>query len=248
MNGQTGRAGQTVLGIDTSAHVAAGVARGGEVLASGTIDDSRAHAERLMPLITEVCARAGVGLDDLDLVAVGLGPGPFTGLRVGIATARTLASVLRIGLHGVCSLDILAGQVVTSQIGAGASGPAGTTRPDGEFVVAGDARRQEVYWARYDASGRRIDGPFVGPAAALPELAVFGPGGTLYADVLGARVHGGPQTIDAGWLAARASDLPGAGVEPLYLRRPDATVPTRRKSTLVVPRPRQRDSHERRPS
>lgn len=225
----------TVLAIDTSGAVAAGVCRPGETLAGGVVDDTRAHAEQLMPLVTRVCADAGIELREVGRIVVGLGPGPFTGLRVGIATARTLASVLGVPLHGVCSLDAMAAQVLDPDDRLGAP----------EFVVAGDARRKEVYWARYDQFRRRIDGPFVGAAAELPDLPVFGPGGALYADELGERYRGGPQQVDGGHLAMIGTSLPDAGVEPLYLRRPDATVPTRRKSTLVVPRPRERGHHER---
>lgn len=223
-----------VLGIDTSADVRVGVARDGHVLARRAVADTRQHVEQLVPLVREALAEAGAGVSDLGLICVGLGPGPFTGLRVGIAAAQTLAMVRRIPLHGVCSLDVV----------AAAAGR------DDEFAVVTDARRKEVYWARYDADGqrrrgehavRRVDGPHVGPAEALPALPVIGPGATLYADRLGQRPRpSGPDAVDAGLLAALGRALPSAGEQPLYLRRPDAVAPTRRKSALVKPVRRRR--------
>jgi tRNA A37 threonylcarbamoyladenosine modification protein TsaB len=96
--------------------------------------------------------------------------------------------------------------------------------PAGEFVVASDARRREWYWARYGPDGRRLAGPFVTAPAEVPDLPAIGP------------VTGTPLALDAGHLAAVAARLPEAGLEPLYLRRPDAEVPTARKSTLLPPR------------
>ncbi len=230
-----------VLGIDTSATVCAGVARAGEVVASATVADTRAHAERLMPLVQQVVAEAGLGdLAGYESIAVGVGPGPFTGLRVGVVAAITLGEALGIPVRGVCSLDVLAHQAVV----AGLVGS--------EFVVATDARRKEWYWARYSVRGtgtgdspsvsaqaavpafggtvpmatlvHRVEGPFVTAPDELPDLPQVGP------------VTGTPLDLDAGVLAAIAADLPDAGLEPLYLRRPDAQVPTTRKSTLLPPR------------
>ena len=91
------------LGIDTSHHVAAGLARDGEPVASEVVPDTRAHGETLIPLVQRLCASAGIAMTDVSAYAVGMGPGPFTGLRVGIVAARTLASVSGRPLHGVCS-------------------------------------------------------------------------------------------------------------------------------------------------
>ncbi len=206
-----------VLAVDTSTVVNVGLARGPQVLATASVDDRMAHVEQLTPLIKECVESAGVAMADLDRVVVGLGPGPFTGLRVGIVTAQVLASVLKINFRGVCSLDVLAAQFAAQ---AGGS----------DFVVATDARRREVYWARYDATGRRTDGPSVNAPDDLPELPVVGPAADLYPDRLAAIA--GPRTLDPGVLAVRGWSLPDAGREPLYLRRPDAVEPTRRKSVL----------------
>lgn len=220
-----------VLGIDTSTDVCVGLARDGELVGSWRLDDRRAHAEHLQVLINQACSEQGIGLSDISRVAVGLGPGPFTGLRVGIVTARTLAG-LGPGFpqtlaepHGVCSLDIVARQFVRDG-GVPAQG----------FVVVSDARRKELYWARYGADGVRLGAAQVSAPTELPDLPIVGPAAGLYPEVIGDRVVAGPRQLDAGVLAASIDLLPDAGVEPLYLRRPDATVPTTRKSALVPPR------------
>jgi tRNA threonylcarbamoyl adenosine modification protein YeaZ len=117
-----------VLALDTSTVVNVGVARGERVLATATVADQRAHAEQLMPLISECLDDAGVRPDDLAQLIVGLGPGPFTGLRVGVVTARVLSQVLQLQLRGICSLDVWAAQF--------------TGANSGDFIVATDARRR----------------------------------------------------------------------------------------------------------
>jgi tRNA threonylcarbamoyl adenosine modification protein YeaZ len=169
------------------------------------------HAEQLAPLIDLALSTAGLVRQDLTAIAVGVGPGPFTGLRVGLVTARTLGFVLEIPVYGVCSLDALAIEAVDT----GAVG--------GDFVVATDARRKEVYLASYDGSGVRLDGPRVDkPAVLATDLPVVGQGAVLYPEAFPHRV--GPEAPGAGWIArcvaqerAELSDP-----EPLYLRRPDA--------------------------
>lgn len=145
---------------------------------------------------------------DVTDIAVGVGPGPFTGLRVGVVTALTLGHTLNARTHGVCSLDTLAAEVV---------GPE-------EFLVATDARRKEVYWARY-RGGRRVAGPAVDRPAAVAEqgLPVVGRGAALYADIL--TPAGGPLDPSAAVLAriVAAGTVDTLPLEPLYLRRPDAT-------------------------
>ena len=220
-----------VLGIDTSTDVCVGLARDGVAVASLRIDDRRAHAEHLQALIDQACADQGIALTDVTRVAVGLGPGPFTGLRVGIVTARTIAALggdFPVGIaepKGVCSLDVVARQALLSG-----------RPPTGEFVVASDARRRELYWARYAPDATRVGAPQVGAPDTLPDLPVVGPGADLYPEVLGPRSVPGPRVLDAGVLAAAIDVLADAGIEPLYLRKPDATVPSTRKSTLVTPR------------
>ena len=205
-----------VLALDTSTVVNVGLAQGERVLATATVTEQMAHAEQLMPLVSECLDVAGVRAADLDRLVVGVGPGPFTGLRVGIATAQVLSYVLGVELHGVCSLDVLAAQFT------GAS-------PE-EFVVATDARRREVYWARYSAAGVRLGEPRVSRPGDIPRLPTIGPAADLYPDQL--QAVPGPRSIDPGVLATRGATLPDAGHEPLYLRHPDAAELTRPKSVL----------------
>ncbi|MDR6117028.1 tRNA threonylcarbamoyl adenosine modification protein YeaZ [Aeromicrobium sp. SORGH_AS981] len=204
-----------LLAIDTSGPaVSVAVHDGDQVVGTAQGEGTMAHGELLAPAVRDALADAGHSAADLTDVAVGVGPGPFTGLRVGIVTARTLAATLGLTSHGVCSLDALALD-------------AGLGR---EHLVAIDARRKEVYWARYvpDADGvaRRVDGPHVDKPAELarlhPDLPVVGRGATLYADVLDAA--DGPLDPSAAALAEGVvrGHVEVLGLEPLYLRRPDA--------------------------
>ena len=213
-----------LVGFDTATPAVSVALHDGErVVAQALAVDARRHSELLMPMIAKVMADAGVSRGDLGAVAVGVGPGPYTGLRVGVVTARVLGSVLGLPVSGVCSLDVIA---------AGAA----AARPGREFLVATDARRKEVYWARYDAAGRRAAGPHVGPAGSIPgaaDLAVAGTGGQLYREAFGEVT--GPAYPDAGTLCRLAAGSPADGPatarpallppEPLYLRRPDAREP-----------------------
>ena len=205
-----------VLALDTATPtLVAGVVRwspsGAEVLAEETRPSGTRHAELLTPAVRAALAAAGVATGDLDAVVVGLGPGPFTGLRVGVVTAAALGDVRGVPVLGVCSLDA---------VGAGAR------------TVVTDARRREVYWARYDATGARVDGPGV----ARPEdLAVPGPyvGNPSFADRLGAPVE--PADVTTAGLVRAAGGLladpsTAAPLTPLYLRRPDAVPPTAAKA------------------
>ncbi|MDR0782205.1 MAG: tRNA (adenosine(37)-N6)-threonylcarbamoyltransferase complex dimerization subunit type 1 TsaB, partial [Propionibacteriaceae bacterium] len=154
---------ETILGIDTSTVVSVGLARDGAIIEHCAVGDSRSHLEQLVPTIQAVLERAGLTTANLTGVAVGMGPGPFTGLRAGIAAAEMLAYVHQIPLIRVCSLDIL---------GLSWAG----TAPEGDFVGCTDARRKELYWAVYDAQGHRQSGPFVSTPTALPNLPRIGPG------------------------------------------------------------------------
>lgn len=205
-----------VLALDTSTVVNVGLAQGQRVLATASVADQMAHAEQLMPLISDCLDDAGVRPDDLGRLIVGLGPGPFTGLRVGVATAHVLSYALQLELRGVCSLDVFAAQF------AGASA--------GDFVVATDAKRREVYWAHYGADGVRLGEPRVSQPGDVPRLPTSGPAADLYKDQL--QAVPGPRAMDPGMLATRGAMLPDAGHEPLYLRHPDATELTRPKSVL----------------
>ncbi len=187
---------------------------GDEVLVELTSDQEMRHGEQLAPLIEEALRQAGATRLDLTAIGVGVGPGPFTGLRVGLVTARTLAFVLEIPVYGVCSLDALAVQAVASGV------------LEEPFVVATDARRKEVYLAAYDATATRLSGPAVDkPEVVATDLPVVGEGALLYPEHFPHAA--GPQRASAGWLgraiAHEAAEL--LDPEPLYLRRPDAEVP-----------------------
>jgi len=214
-----------VLAIDTATPASsAGLARGGDVLGSFGHVDPMKHGEVLAPGIAAVLADAGVDRRELTAVAVGVGPGPFTGLRVGLATAIVLASTLRIPLLGVCSLDVIS-------LGLAADAFVG-----GEALVVSDARRKEVFWARYRAPGVRVtDAAVDRPQVLATDEPAAGAGARLYPEAFSRPVD--PQWPDAGLLAAAVAtgSLPDAAVlpaRPLYLRRPDATVGGGRKPVL----------------
>ena len=190
-------------------------------------EGARRHVELLMPAVLDAAVEAGVGLAELDAIVVGTGPGPFTGLRVGMVTAAALGDALQTPVYGVCSLDAIAASAVAPRFG----GPTG----QGLLVVT-DARRKEVYWAAYDGGGRRTVGPQVHSPAALrerlPELGVVAAAGGA-AEGLGLPVlpPAAPTPVGLASVAASAL-LTGAAPEPLtplYLRRPDAMVPGERK-------------------
>ncbi|WP_278236573.1 tRNA (adenosine(37)-N6)-threonylcarbamoyltransferase complex dimerization subunit type 1 TsaB [Isoptericola sp. AK164] len=237
-----------VLAIDTSAAVSVAlVDDDGGRLAVRTADERRRHAESLAPLIAEVLAAAGLERTDLTAVVGGTGPAPFTGLRVGLVTARTLALALGIEVLGVPSVDALAVEAV-ADLGLD---------PGDEVLVATDARRKEVYWARYRVVAHEgphglpvvevLSGPEVATAAAVADahldapaadgarLAVVGEGTSLYPDRLPAE-EDAPVLPDATVLARLALARRAAGVEqptePLYLRRPDVQEPTGNRSIL----------------
>jgi len=215
-----------LLALDTSTpSVTAAVHDGTRVLAEATVVDARRHGELLAGQVAQVLAEAGLTPQDLTAIAVGVGPGPFTGLRVGVVTALTLGLALGVPVHGVCSLDALARRAVV----------------DGPFVVATDARRREVYWARYSAEGARVGLAAVSKpadlAAELGGLPVLGPGAELYAEVFGGAAEAWAP-MSAGALAEVALAALASGgallpARPLYLRRPDATPPGARKPVLA---------------
>ena len=168
-----------VLAIDTStSRSCVAIIDGTEVLYSGFRDGATAHGPSLPALVQEALA-----VSDVDEVVVGMGPGPFTGLRVGIAFAQSFALAREIPVRGVCSLDAIGAQVT-----------------DKDFIITVDARRKEVYWARY-TNGVRIGEPAV----------------NFPADVSGAAIHADlfPDMV-------ALVNLPGTITEPIYLRRPDA--------------------------
>ena len=215
-----------LLGLDTATPaVTVALHDGGQPLAQLVTVDAHRHAELLAPAIAKVIADAGATQADLTGVVAGVGPGPFTGLRVGLVTARVLGAALGIPVYGLCTLDAIAADV--------AAGSGDDPGPGGDFLVATDARRRELYWARYDRTGRRLAGPEVSAPAAIPVagLPAAGEGPMLYPELLPDSF--GPAFPAAATLcriavAALAQPDPVTALlppEPLYLRRPDAREP-----------------------
>jgi tRNA threonylcarbamoyl adenosine modification protein YeaZ len=209
-----------ILVIDTSTPaVTAGVVQvsgdGVSTVAVRAPHDARGHGELLAPSIETALREAGATPADLGAIVAGVGPGPFTGLRVGLVTAAVMADALQLPMYGVCSLD-----------GVGAALPAETA-----LLVATDARRREVYWARY-RSGWRVGEPAVARPQEVPldgVTAVAGPGAELYAQVW-PDLPRLPIDPDPAALARVAAERALAGappdpLTPLYLRRPDAVAP-----------------------
>jgi len=200
---------------------------GSGVVAEETAVDARRHGELLAVLIDKALSGAGADRRELTAIAVGTGPGPYTGLRAGLVTARVLASALAVPAVGVCTLDVIARSAAPAAAGH-------------EFIVAADARRKEVYWARYAPTAERLGEPAVGLPAALAaqipaSCPVAGEGPELYPELGGTPIP--PRYPDAGQLAEIAAQrlargAPGGPPEPLYLRRPDAQVPGKPKRVM----------------
>ena len=217
-----------LLALDTSTSaITVALHDGSRVRAERAVTDARRHTEHLAPLIEEVLAASAVAPGELTDLAVGTGPGPFTGLRVGLVTARTLGFALGLPVHGVPSVDVLAHQ--------------GSGLVTGDLLVATDARRKEVYWAVYAVrSGRveRLSAPAVDRPGELEEgvrvLPTVGRGPLLYPELFPAPlpVH----DVSAGALAEVAVGRIRSGtpmpVDALYLRRPDAVPSVSTKSTV----------------
>ncbi|BBZ26956.1 hypothetical protein MMAD_12510 [Mycolicibacterium madagascariense] len=198
-----------VLAIDTATPaVTAGVvghsASGVEVLAERVTVDPRAHAEQLTPNVLGALADAGLTMADLDAVVVGCGPGPFTGLRVGMASAAAYAHALNLPVYGVCSLDAIG---------------VDTT---GDVLVVTDARRREVYWARY-RDGVRVDGPAVAAPADVPPGAEAVAGSREHAALFEVPMLPPVAPTASGLVRAVEWTQPPQPLVPMYLRRPDAT-------------------------
>ena len=190
-----------LLALDTStAYISVAVydADADAVLASRDRVGPMQHGELLAPSIWECLVAAGLVRQDLTAIVVGVGPGPYTGLRVGVMTARALGLALDVPVYCVCSLDAIAFE----------------TGLEGSYVVTTDARRKELFWARYDG-GVRVDGPSVDRPADVPtEVSVVGlPGEPVY-----------PSAVALARIVA-GEDAEIVDPEPVYLRRPDAITP-----------------------
>lgn len=217
-----------LLGLDTATAVSAvAIVRTTstadvEALAERSHLDPRRHGEVLPVQIDDVLRACRAIPTDLDAVAVGTGPGAFTGLRVGLATAQALGQALQIPVYGVSTLDILAFATSREQ----------------PFAIVTDARRREVFWASYDRYDVCTTTPSVGAPdiarAAFGDLPVIGPPGTPSIDGVAIAEGQHPSGLELCRLVvarlARGESLDGPA--PLYLRRPDVTSPSRPKSVL----------------
>lgn len=203
-----------VLAIDTSAGVSVAVLRSDDELTQSQAVDHGMQGELTADLISQVVAESGLEISEITDVVVGVGPGPFTGLRVGLVTAAVFAHARNIPIHGICSLDAIAFDYA---------------KP---CVVVTDARRKELYWARYE--DKRIGEPQVSKPedllAQFPDTEFVGPGAQLYPD----SISGSVVELKAGSLAKlfASGSAQLVDVSPMYLRKPDAVEPTTRKSVL----------------
>ncbi|MGP3999232.1 tRNA (adenosine(37)-N6)-threonylcarbamoyltransferase complex dimerization subunit type 1 TsaB [Streptomyces sp. 8N706] len=220
-----------LLALDTATPaVTVALHDGDGVVAESNQVDARRHGELLLPAVDRVLREAGTKIDSVTGIVVGVGPGPYTGLRVGLATAAAFGAATGAPVHGLCTLDGI----------AYAAGRAGLAGP---FTVATDARRKEVYWARYADPRTRITEPAVDrPADIAGQVAsdpVVGAGAVLYREVFPQVPDGMPEYQSAAALASLAAERLASGGDflpdrPLYLRRPDAQVPANYK--VVTPK------------
>ncbi len=203
-----------VLAIDTSVGVSVAILRSNGELTQSQAVDHGMQGELTAELISQVVADSGLEISEITDVAVGVGPGPFTGLRVGLVTAAVFAHARNIPIHGICSLDAIAFDY------------------EKPCVVVTDARRKELYWARYE--DKRIGEPQVSKPedllAQFPNTDFVGPGAQLYLDFISGKVS----ELKAGSLAKLfvSGNAQLVDVSPMYLRKPDAVEPTTRKSVL----------------
>ena len=212
------------LAIDTATpDLVVGLVEGDEnptALAGRAISDARGHNERLVPAVVELLDEAGLSFGDLGRVVVGRGPGPFTGLRVGMAAAAAIAQARGIPVYQALTHDAIA---------------AGLGPDEGRVLVVTDARRREVYWALYEG-GRRVAGPGVGKPAELDVAADKVAGEERLAALLGGGLADLPRLEAAltpeGLVAAADLGAEPGPLEPAYLRRPDAAVPPPPKRVL----------------
>jgi len=211
-----------VLGIDAAcAACSAALWRDGHIVARRLTAQSRGQAEILVPLIQQVLAEAGLGWAQLSRLAVTIGPGSFTGVRVALATARGLALATGLPLVGLSTFEVIAHGLPEGE-GAGR-----------ELLVAVDSRRAELFFQRFSAELAPLGEPWQAEPATLVldrPLLVAGDGAPRVRAALGDQPRlawaEGPGLPDAAVVAALgASRSPGPPPRPLYLRAPDVTLP-----------------------
>jgi tRNA threonylcarbamoyladenosine biosynthesis protein TsaB len=220
-----------ILGVETATEQVS-IALGGHegVIGLFEVARGRRHAEILTPAIEFVCAQADIGLDELGLVAVDVGPGLFTGMRVGLAAGKALAMALRVPMIGISSLDLLAFP---------------HRRSDRVVVPVIDARKGEVFYAMYrqvPGGVQQVVAPRVGPVDELvadllarsQEALCVGNGALRYREQIRDGFHcevaddahpsAGPLVQLAHARALREEWVSPSEIRPVYLRQPDAQI------------------------
>ncbi|MDY3128178.1 MAG: tRNA (adenosine(37)-N6)-threonylcarbamoyltransferase complex dimerization subunit type 1 TsaB [Corynebacterium sp.] len=228
------------LTLDTATpDLVAGIVTDGQVAAETIVKDTKLLSEQLMPSIDALPGAYA----ELDVIIAGCGPGPFTGLRVGMATAQALGQALHIPVVGVCTHDAIAWKVAQTA--------------SGRALVATDARRKEIYFAFYelaDGCARRVSEPDV----VRPEELVL-PRTWEAIDVINVPAHIAPRlpewtreqsvhivddspvpagifhAAEAAGLLEQLSESSAQPLEPLYLRRPDAKEPAAKPRSKAIP-------------
>jgi len=210
-----------LLAIDTASTLCAACvwdAGAGRELGRCVEDIGKGHAERLMDVIAEALSRAGATYADLGAIAVSVGPGSFTGIRVGVAAARGLALATKIPALGVTTLSAIAEE-------------ARKAYPDRRIIAAIDARRDELYVEDHAPDGALSFGPAIvnvadaaGLLRGLPPVLAGSGSGIIAAFDPSADRSGGAATADIAVYArlAAAGRVHGSPPTPLYLRGPDA--------------------------
>lgn len=203
-----------ILALDTSVGVSVAILDGQQVISEFTDTAHGIQGELTAAKISHLLTQANLTVSNIEQVVVGVGPGPFTGLRVGLATAQAFGFALGVPVAGICSLDAVAYEY---------------GQP---CVVVTDARRKEVYWAKY--VDQRIQGPNVSTPSELvkeqPNSIFVGPAVGLYPEIInGKNIALNAAALGKLFTTGKAEVLP---VTPLYLRKPDAQEPATRKSVL----------------
>ncbi|MCW2957114.1 MAG: tsaB [Thermoleophilia bacterium] len=220
-----------LLAIDSSAGTSAAIVDfAGGILAEASSDDPLKHAEVVGELIREVLARSGTPVSALSAVALGVGPGPFTGLRVGMAAGRAFALGAGIPLAAVVSHDAVAASFYGAAADPHAARPDGASQADGRLLVTTDARRREAFWSLYSGADEfgipiRIEGPSLAGSDRLSQ-----PSWVPSAHRVDAH------EISAGWLGMVAERTWAAGrafpsADAVYLRSPDVTLSAPKRVT-----------------
>ena len=218
-----------VLALDTSTpDLIVGVVDSdtGATRAETIIEDTRAHNEQLTPTVQKTLLDANLSFSDIDAIVVGCGPGPFTGLRVGMVSGAAFGDALGIPVYGVCSLDAIAHNIGAHNIP--------------HALVATDARRREIYWATYRSGARELGPDVIAPASlqidgavdtiSIPTHLVE----KLPVELQSVTRHSG-KPAPASLVAVADFSVEPQLLVPLYLRRPDAKEPKPKPKSAAIP-------------